>query len=162
MMSKQFKTRAGIILGTFLGLTLIGVLFGLAWPVTTVEAGATLPPRDRGAEQGDSGGGDGDSSDSGPTGASIELHTAGVPAGAWAVVQWQDSAGGWHDVAGWQGPVGTNGYQQWWVAAKDFGTGPFQWTVKQGSDGPVWGNSAPFNLPGRANEILRVEIVAKQ
>jgi len=161
-MSKQFKLRGGIIVAAVLLLTLTGTLFGLAWPLVTAEAGATLPPRRSEPQQPDKGdGGGGGNGKSTPLGAYIELQATGAPAGSWAVVQWQDSTGAWHDVEGWQGALGTDGYQRWWVAAKDFGTGPFQWVVKQGSDGPVWGSSDSFSLPGGTNEILRVEVVMK-
>lgn len=53
-----------------------------------------------------------DSSDNSPVGADLELQVANLPAEAWAVIQWQDSASGCHDVEGRQGPIGTNNYQQ--------------------------------------------------
>jgi hypothetical protein len=93
------------------------------------------------------------SSRSKPVGAYIELVAPGAPAGAWATVQWQDSAGGWQDVTGWQGPAANS---RWWVAAKDFGTGPFRWRVAQGPGGVEWGVSGPFHLPAGGNQILRV------
>jgi hypothetical protein len=96
--------------------------------------------------------------DSKPVGAHIELHAPGSPAGAWAVVQWQDSAGGWHDVEGWQGTLGEGGNQRWWVAARDFGKGPFRWVVSQGQGGPALGVSQPFNLPGEANQVVPVTV----
>jgi hypothetical protein len=74
----------------------------------------------------------------------------------WGVVQWQDSAAGWHDVEGWQGSVSTN--RLWIVLPKDFGTGPFRWVVRQGADGPIVNESAPFNLPGRAGETVVVTV----
>lgn len=47
----------------------------------------------------------------------------------WAVVQWQDAAGVWHDVEGWQGNFNAQHQVSWRIAPKDFGTGPFRWTV---------------------------------
>jgi hypothetical protein len=47
------------------------------------------------------------------------------------------------------------------VAAKDFNTGPFRWLVTQGPGGPEVGASQPFNLPGGANQVVRVEVKVK-
>jgi hypothetical protein len=44
------------------------------------------------------------------------------------------------------------------VHEKDFGDGPFRWVVTQGKDGPVLGASRAFNLPGGANETVRVTV----
>jgi hypothetical protein len=85
-----------------------------------------------------------------PIGAHIELHGAG---GAWGAVQWQDSAGNWHDVEGWRGSL-SGGGQSWWVAKKDFGTGPFRWVVSQSPTGPIVGMSQPFYLPTEANQVM--------
>ncbi len=87
-------------------------------------------------------------------GAAIKLNVSGAPAGAWAVVQWQDSAGGWRDVEGWSGTVSDS--SQWWVHPKDFGTGPFRWVITRGKGGPVQSASEPFYLPAGANETVRV------
>ncbi len=92
--------------------------------------------------------------DNSPAGATIELNMAGAPAGAWAVVQWQDSAGGWRDVEGWSGTVSDS--SRWWVHPKDFGTGPFRWVITRGKGGPVQSASGPFYLPAGANETVRV------
>jgi hypothetical protein len=72
-------------------------------------------------------------------------------------VQWQDSAGGWHDVEGWRGPL-AEGNRRWWVAAKDFGSGPFRWAIIEESGGRLLGASQPFNLPTQANETLQVTV----
>ena len=96
------------------------------------------------------------SSRSEPMGAYIELIAPGAPAEAWGTVQWQDSAGGWQDVAGWQGPVVSSA--RWWVAAKDFGTGPFRWRVTQGPGGVEWGVSAPFHLPAGADQTVQITL----
>ncbi len=79
-----------------------------------------------------------------------------VPAyeGAWSLVQWQDSAGGWHDVDGWQGEIEA-GQKQWRVSPKDFDTGPFRWLVMDQPNGEILAISDPFLLPTRA-EPLRV------
>jgi hypothetical protein len=79
-----------------------------------------------------------------------------APSGAWRVVQWQDSAGDWQDVAGWQGPLPQNA--RWWVHEKDFGRGPFRWAITQGQGGLVLGVSQAFNLPGGANQTVQVTV----
>ena len=146
-------TKWYITIFIMVGLVLANVLI-FRHPAPVVRAGSELPVRATPTPT--PAGGDDD--DRGPIGAYIELQVAGPPVGAWTVVQWQDSANGWHDVEGWQGSVGASGYQLWWVAAKDFGTGPFRWVVKQGSGGPVLGTSEVFNLPGGANETVQVTV----
>ncbi len=102
---------------------------------------------------------DDDDGDSRPLLAYIELFATSAPAGAWSVVQWQDPQGGWHDVEGWRSVLGSGGYQRWTVEAKDFGTGPFRWQVRQsGPEGTVLGVSEPFNLPAGANQVGQVQI----
>lgn len=128
------------ILGTSIGL--------LALPAL-VQAGPDLPPRNPPSRPQDD---DDDDGDRQPIGAYIILET---PGGAWAGVQWQDSAGDWHEVEGWQGHL-ASGRQQWWVAAKDFGKGSFRWVVKEGSNGAAISTSSPFNLPNAANQIVTV------
>ncbi len=73
-------------------------------------------------------------------------------------MQWQDSNGDWHDVAGWQGSLTPDGRRRWWVAPKDFGTGPFRWVVYAGRGGSTLGTSASFSLPQTARETLRVPV----
>lgn len=138
-----------------IGLTVAALLIGLAWP-PRIQAGPSLPPRDpptatpapkdkdKGAQK--------------PVGAYIELQVQSTQAGLWSVVQWQDSAGGWHDVEGWRGPL-AEGNRQWWVAARDFGTGPFRWSITEGSGGRLLDASQTFNLPTHANETLRVTVL---
>jgi hypothetical protein len=89
-------------------------------------------------------------------GAYIELVGSDVPAGAWGVVQWQDSAGGWHNVEGWQGLMVNS--SRWWVHPKDFGTGPFRWAVLNAPGGAVLKVSEPFQLPTGANETTLVTV----
>lgn len=115
-----------------------------------------LPPRPPLPSGG--GGGDADS----PTGAIIELTVSGAPAGAWAVVQWQDSTGGWHDVEGWRGMLDESGTKRWWVAPRDFGTGPFQWVIAQGIEGTHLAISEPFTLPASANQTLQISLSLAQ
>ena len=155
---QQTKARWAVIIGTMLSLMIISSLFGLAWPLMQVQAGPTLPPREppppvSPPEEEDDG-------DDRPIGAYIELlPVQKTPAGAWSVVQWQDKAGEGHNVEGWQGVLDQNGGQRWWVAEKDFGKESFRWLVTQGSDGPVLGASASFNLPAGANETVLVKVV---
>jgi hypothetical protein len=130
-----------------------GLLAGaLLSPPAWADSG--LPPRDvptPGPNNDDKGGSGGQL-----VGAHLELHAPGAPAGAWAAVQWQDSVGGWHDVEGWRGAVA--GSSRWWVHPKDFGSGPFRWSVKQGSSGSQWAVSSSFNLPGQPNETQQVTV----
>jgi hypothetical protein len=118
-----------------------------------IQAGNPLPPRHLPAGENDN-----DDKHDRPIGAYIELQVPNTPVGAWAIVQWEDNYSGWHNVEGWQGSLENGGRQRWWVAPKDFGTGPFRWQVKQGPDGLVLGTSVPFNLPGEAYQIVEVEV----
>jgi hypothetical protein len=146
------------------GLALI-VILGLVLALTPFESGATpqplpprpIPPPPRPSPPPPSGGDD-DDKDERPVGAYIELHVPGAPAGVWAVVQWEDSASGWQDVEGWQGPLNADGRQQWWVEAKDFGSGPFRWAVVEGGDEQPLATSASFHLPRKAGETMRIEV----
>jgi hypothetical protein len=149
MIRKNEQTIIGFV---FMAL-LMGLLAWAALPAPVVEAGlpARETPTPTPAPPPDSGG---DKKDNKPLGAWIELQVAGAPAGAWSVVQWRSSAGGWENVAGWQGPLPQN--TRWWVAEKDFGDGPFRWVVTWGPGGAELGASQPFNLPGGANETVRV------
>ena len=148
---------------------IIGVLIaGLGLIPTPALAESGLP--DRKPPTADDGGRD----DSGPIGTYIEL-AAPEQAGAWSVVQWQDSAGNWHDVEGWRGTLDSHGYIRWWVAAKDFGTGPFRWVITGGDSVSVadeWStgesgglfqsdtdtSSGAFSLPGGAAASLHVSL----
>ena len=134
----------------------LSLLMLAVWPVSPVWAEGGLPPRERPpAGQPDD---EGDSDRGAPLGAYLELQVAPVPPGAWSVVQWADSAGNWHNVEGWQRELGLDGFERWWVAAKDFNTGPFRWLVTQGAGGPELGVSQPFYLPGGGNQVVRVGV----
>jgi hypothetical protein len=144
---------------------IVGLICALAWlgwsPLA--QAGPELPPRGTPTPIPPPGGSDEkDNKREKPPGAYIELQTQPSRAGLWAVVQWQDNAGGWRDVEGWRGALDTSGYQRWWVAAKDFDTGPFRWLVTAEPGGRVLGGSAPFNLPRTANETTRVQVKLEQ
>ena len=80
----------------------------------------------------------------------------------WTVVQWQDQAGNWNVVEGWQGNfdqvVGADGFKTWWVAPRDRAKGPFRWVVYQGPGGALLSMSEPFYLPRAESETVRVEL----
>jgi hypothetical protein len=99
-----------------------------------------------------------DDDDSNPVGAYIELQTLPILVQAWTVVQWQDQIGGWHEVEGWHGTVELDGSKRWWVAAKDFGKGPFRWVVMAKNDGQPLATSLSFNLPSTAYEVVQSEV----
>jgi hypothetical protein len=145
----RHKFNTSVIL---VGLALI-IALALAWPAVPVQAGPELPPRNPLPTQPPPAHDD----DGRPVGAYIELYAPGAPAGAWAVVQWQDSAGGWHDVEGWQGALPDSA--RWWVHPKDFGTGPLRWLVKDGPEGAVVRVSEPFHLPGQPDQTVRRQVI---
>ena len=72
-----------------------------------------------------------------------------------SVVQWQDAQGNFRDVEGWRGSV-TNGQTVWWVEAKDWGSGPFQWVVYAADSHEPIATSKPFQLPSVAGERLEI------
>lgn len=156
-MNKNQSAKTAVIVGGILTLTLTALLFGLAWPVFDAKAGPTLPPRKLPAFDDD----DDDGGDSRPVGAYIELHTQPAAPGAWSVVQWQDNNSNWHTVDGWQGHLDSAGIRRWWVAAKDFGKGPFRWQISGASGQTPLGTSPPFYLPDEANDVLIVTITSK-
>lgn len=135
-------------------MAVIGSMVGLLWPPLQTKAGATLPPRDKATPHHNNN--DDDDSGSSPVGAYILLQMSSTPVEAWGVVQWLGDDGNWHDVEGWQGPVQAN--NRWWVAAKDFNTGPFRWAIKNGPGGAMIGTSASFSLPQFPNETLPVSV----
>lgn len=128
-------------------------------PVLPTVTPNSPPPANPGGGNGQESDDDDDSSSS-PAGAYIELHAQNAPTGAWSVVQWQDSNGDWHPVAGWQGGL-DNGYRRWWVHPKDFGTGPFRWVIYASPGGVLIAAGEPFKLPQFPNETVRVEVKLK-
>lgn len=76
---------------------------------------------------------------------------------SWTKIQWADAFGTWHDVTGWQGEVDSDGTKLWWVAPKDYGTGPFIWHLYDASGGNHIASSEEFYLP-QANEWKVIEI----
>jgi hypothetical protein len=155
-------TGQKIFNGVVIGLLTLGL--GLIPTPALAESG--LPDRNPPAAN------DGERDDRGPVGTYIEL-AAPEHAGAWSVVQWQDVNGNWHDVEGWRGTLDSSGYIRWWVAARDFGTGPFRWVITSGtgdSIADVWStggsgtlfqsetSSGVFSLPGGAAAPLQVSL----
>jgi hypothetical protein len=90
-------------------------------------------------------------------GGAIELHVDPFEPGRAAVVQWQDGLGVWHDVDGWRGEMEEKRVT-WWVAPKDFDTGPFRWVVYRFADGEVLATSESFNLPRGNGHVIRVGV----
>jgi hypothetical protein len=134
-------------------IVLIGALL-LAWPSPVMHAGPGLPPRETPTPTRPSG----DDDDGKPAGAHIILQVQSAPVEVWTVVQWQDSAGSWHDIEGWSGALDEGDQKVWWVAPKDFGTGPFRWLVYPGQGGKLLAQSELFYLPHSAGETVRIEV----
>jgi hypothetical protein len=98
--------------------------------------------------------------------ATIVVRAPNAPAGAWVGVQWQDEMNGWHDVAGWQGPLTlqatTNvSTRQWAVYPKNYGRGPFRWVVYTSQGGSVWASSTRFSLPDGDGATLAMTLAPK-
>lgn len=93
-----------------------------------------------------------------PSGAHIVLYVQSAPAELWTIVQWQDALGGWHDVEGWQGTLDDGHQKLWWVAEKDFDTGPFRWALYKSQGGALLAVSESFYLPDRTNAVVEVEV----
>jgi len=74
------------------------------------------------------------------------------------VIQWQGADGVYHDVTGWHGRFSTNHKVRWWVDQKDFGAGPFMWSVYNMQDGKLMASSEPFLLPTHENETVVVYV----
>ncbi|MDH4135409.1 MAG: hypothetical protein OEW09_01645 [Anaerolineae bacterium] len=151
MNHKKYQTTFWLVFT----LILISVLL-LAWPPLPTEAGPGLPPRKPPPPVQPSG--DDDEEDQ-PAGAHIVLHVPSAPAGVWTIVQWQDSAGGWHDIDGWQGTLDEGNQKMWWLAPDLFGKGPFRWLVYESTRGDkLLATSELFYLPDAAGEKLWVEM----
>lgn len=159
--SKSTQTRNMLLIGFALILIFTGSL--TVWPVSQVQAKATLPPRNPPVNSGPNSDNhnrddnDSDDDDSGPVGTYIELQASAARGDNWSQVEWQDSNGDWQPVEGWAGTLNSQGQRRWWVAAKDFGTGPFRWVVSQSPEGPVIFTSQPFSLPVEAHQIIVID-----
>ena len=90
-------------------------------------------------------------------GGAIWLHIADQRAGLWAVVQWQDGPGNWHDVEGWRGAPDEK-RTIWYVDERDFDTGPFRWALYDGPEGALFAASEPFDLPAGHGQIVHVDV----
>jgi hypothetical protein len=134
-------------------LILAGALWLAGLPVRA-QAGPGLPPRETPIPTQSPGG---DRYDR-PSGAYIVLHAPSAPADVWTVIQWQDSAGNWHDVDGWQGTLDAGNQKTWWLASDLFGKGPFRWLIYWGDRAGLLATSASFHLPGAAGEEHQVEV----
>ncbi len=133
------------------------ILAGALWLVgmlAPARAGQGLPPRETPIPTRSH---EGDRHD-GPSGAHIVLHALSAPAEVWTVVQWQDNAGGWHDVEGWQGTLDAGDRKVWWLASNLFGKGPFRWSVYQGDRARLLATSESFYLPDSVGEERQVEV----
>ncbi len=130
----------------------------LAWTIWPPVAEAGLPPRNTPTPIPAPSDRDKDKDDDTPIGAWLELQAGGDHAGEWSEVQWQNSAGAWENVDGWQGTLDEAGRCRWWVAAKDFGRGPFRWVITQGKGGPAIYTSELFYLPTGATETMQVVV----
>ncbi len=139
-----------------IALMLFSLILGLFGPTLPAQASPGLPPRGQ-PPANDPPQKETQESDDDPVGAFIELNVYPAEEGLWAGVQWQDQQENWHEVEGWQGVVADNGSQRWWVAQKDFKTGPFRWMVRQGRAGPIQGISEPFTLPAQP-EVRRIDL----
>jgi len=152
------KATIAVSIGIMFALTLITLLFGLAWPGLQIQVMSDLPPVDPStatptpAPSGD------DKKDGKSSIAYIELQVQSSLTGNWSVVQWQDMDGNWRDVEGWRGSLSENGFRRWTVEAKDFNTGPFRWVVMRGPSGAITGVSNSFNLPAWAGDTVQVTV----
>lgn len=90
-------------------------------------------------------------------GVNLHLHVDGaVPTNNWTIVQWQDAAGQWHTVAGWQGELEADGTKTWWAGEELLGSGPFRWLVL--ADDVIIGQSSAFVLPTQPGSALQILI----
>lgn len=83
----------------------------------------------------------------------------------WTVVEWQDTLGAWHEVAGWRGTldefVNGEGKKVWWVSRKDLGTGPFRWTVYSDPTGKLLMHSKAFHMPAATGQTVVMDVTIK-
>jgi len=180
MMTQRYKLRTRVCVTLTITITcVLGVLTFV--PAATQAAPADLPPRPTPQPTavsdlpGRPTSPPANSRSRRPTGGFITLR---VPLGApwastdapwqelWTVVQWEDRAGNWHHVEGWQGTLDEvsdgQGRKVWWVADDDLGTGPFRWMVYQRRDGRLLIRSESFHLPHRVGEVVVVEVPSVQ
>ena len=113
---------------------------------------------------------------SSPVGGFIRLRIAFPSSWSWTAhpwqathtqVQWQTGEGDWVNVTGWHGALddvdvdadgSVTGAKTWWVAPRDFGTGPFRWLVTAGNSGTALAASEPFTLPARSANTVSIDV----
>lgn len=97
-----------------------------------------------------------------PLAALLVLHAPGFGAGSWAVVEWQDPAGGWHAVEGWRGALEAAWPgAAWAVLPPEFGQGPFRWRVMAAAAPSSACVSNSFWLPATAGERLDIWVTGE-
>lgn len=143
-----------LMLTTIIATVLLSSPIWLTSTVPAVQADSDLPGRATPVPTPESSDTGSSKEKSAMVGAYIELTGVGASSSTWAVVQWQDGIGNWHDVGGWQGDLAA-GSQRWWVHPKDFGTGPFRWQVQAANSDSPW-HSQPFYLPLDHHQIVQV------
>ena len=164
MNTKRHRTGRWLMSSALCIVCALVVIAGLTGPMPT--ASADLPPRPTAITPTSTP----SPKPQEPAGAWIELRVqqpgSELPADwqqLWTAVQWQDIEGRWHDVEGWRGAldeVGNGvGTKVWWVAQKDFGTGPFRWVVHRGQGGEYLAESEPFTLPPAAGMTVQVAVL---
>jgi hypothetical protein len=146
----KHKSLFALMFGVILILSLLPALA----PAGSEASPLALPPRPEDVKGDD----DDDDGDDQPIGAHIVLHVPSAPDGVWTIVQWQDTAGGWHDVESWSGALDDSTQKMWWLAPDLFGKGPFRWLVYQGERGKLLATSDSFYLPNAEGEKLWVEV----
>jgi hypothetical protein len=146
----EHKSLIALTLGFILILSLLPALA----PAGSEASPLALPPRPEDVKGGD----DEDDGNDQPIGAHIVLHVPSAPDGVWTIVQWQDTAGGWHNVESWSGALDDGTQKMWWLAPDLFGKGPFRWLVYQGERGKLLATSDSFYLPDAEMEELWVEV----
>lgn len=95
-------------------------------------------------------------------GSVIRLVADTVFTSAWASVEWQDAAGNWHVVTGWQGTLEADQTKTWWVAEVDWGKGPFRWVLYDQRGGQSLGHSVAFHLPANHRQVVEIKLTAKR
>jgi hypothetical protein len=72
------------------------------------------------------------------------------------IVQWQNEAGDWFDVAGWQGELNEQKQVVWWVAPQHLGQSPFRWLIFRENNQVL--TSPSFTLPTSGGQIIRLQV----
>lgn len=72
------------------------------------------------------------------------------------IVQWQNEAGDWFDVTGWQGELNQQKQVVWWVAPQHLGQSPFRWLIFRENNQVL--TSPSFTLPTSGGQIIRLQV----